>query len=125
MSRIVIKLGTSTLTAGTDRLSMSRMVEFVRQMSVLREQSHEVILVSSGAIASGRQALNFPQLPKAIPAKQMLAAVGQLRLMDMWGQLFAIYDIPVGQILLTRDDLNARSRYLNARNTLIASCARV
>ena len=120
MSRIVIKLGTSTLTAGTNRLSMSHMVDLVRQMSVLREQGHEVILVSSGAIASGRQALNFPQLPKAIPAKQMLAAVGQLRLMDMWGQLFAIYDIPVGQILLTRDDLNARSRYLNARNTLIA-----
>jgi glutamate 5-kinase len=120
MSRIVIKLGTSTLTEGSNHLSKPRMIDLVRQMGALREQNHEVILVSSGAIAAGRQALNFPQLPKSIPAKQMLAAVGQLRLMDTWDQLFAIYGIPVGQVLLTRDDLNSRSRYLNARNTLIA-----
>lgn len=120
MSRIVIKLGTSTLTEGSNHLSKPRMIDLVRQMSLLRAQNHEVILVSSGAIAAGRQALNFPQLPKSIPAKQMLAAVGQLRLMDTWDQLFAIYGIPVGQVLLTRDDLNSRQRYLNARNTLIA-----
>lgn len=120
MSRIVIKLGTSTLTEGSNHLSLPRMVDLVRQMSVLREQTHEVILVSSGAIAAGRQALDFPQLPKSIPAKQMLAAVGQSKLMDTWGDLFTIYGIPVGQVLLTREDLNARSRYLNARNTLLA-----
>jgi len=120
MSRIVVKLGTSTLTEGSNHLSMPRMVDLVRQMSALREQGHEMILVSSGAIAAGRQALNFPQLPKSIPSKQMLAAVGQLRLMDTWGQLFAIYGITVGQVLLTREDLNSRSRYLNSRNTLLA-----
>ncbi|GAB4578601.1 MAG: glutamate 5-kinase [Anaerolineales bacterium] len=120
MPRIVIKLGTSTLTEGNNHLSLPRMVDLVRQMSLLREQKHEVILVSSGAVAAGRQALNFPQLPKSIPAKQMLAAVGQTKLMDTWGDLFAIYGIPVGQVLLTRDDLNSRNRYLNARNTLLA-----
>ncbi|NUM43888.1 MAG: glutamate 5-kinase [Anaerolineales bacterium] len=120
MSRIIIKLGTSTLTEGNNHLSLPRMVDLVRQMSLLRDQGHEVILVSSGAVAAGRQALNFPQLPKSIPAKQMLAAVGQTKLMDTWGDLFAIYNIPVGQVLLTRDDLNSRNRYLNARNTLLA-----
>ena len=120
MSRIVIKLGTSTLTEGSNHLSLPRIVDLVRQMHSLLERGHEVVLVSSGAIAAGRQALNFPQLPKSIPAKQMLAAVGQMKLMDIWGQLFAIYGITVGQVLLTREDLNSRSRYLNARNTLIA-----
>jgi glutamate 5-kinase len=120
MSRLVIKLGTSTLTEGNNHLFLPRMVDLVRQMSLLRDQGHEIILVSSGAVAAGRQALDFPQLPKSIPAKQMLAAVGQTKLMNTWGALFAIYSIPVGQVLLTRDDLNSRSRYLNARNTLLA-----
>ncbi|HNB51660.1 MAG TPA: hypothetical protein PK530_06940, partial [Anaerolineales bacterium] len=82
MSRIVIKFGTSTLTEGNNHLSLPRMVDLVRQMSLLRDQGHEIILVSSGAVAAGRQVLNFPQLPKSIPAKQMLAAVGQTKLMD-------------------------------------------
>lgn len=120
MSRLVIKLGTSTLTEGNTFLSLPRMVDLVRQMSLLRDQGHEIILVSSGAVAAGRQTLNYPQLPKSIPAKQMLAAVGQTKLMNTWGDLFAIYGIPVGQVLLTREDLNSRNRYLNARNTLLA-----
>lgn len=120
MARVVIKLGTSTLTEGSNQLSLPRMVELARQIGVLRNRQVEVVLVSSGAIAAGRQGLNFPRLPKSIPAKQMLAAVGQPRLMETWSRLFAIYGITVGQVLLTREDLNARTRYLNARNTLLA-----
>ena len=117
---IVVKLGTSTLTAGTSSLSPARMVELVRQMAELHRQGCKVVLVSSGAIAAGRERLAFPQLPKDIPAKQMLAAVGQPRLMSLYEQLFAIYQLTVAQVLLTRTDLADRRRYLNSRNTLSA-----
>jgi glutamate 5-kinase len=118
--RFVVKLGTSTLTAGTHRLSQPRMVDLVRQIGALRAEGREVILVSSGAMASGREALSFPQLPKDIPAKQMLAAVGQPRLMALYERLFGLYGITVAQVLLTRTDLVSRRSYLNARNTLSA-----
>ncbi len=118
--RLVIKLGTSTLTAGTPRLSPPRLVELVRQMARLREQGHAVIVVSSGAMAVGRAALNFPALPRHVPKKQMLAAVGQPRLMALYEQLFGLYGLTVAQILLTRADLADRRRYLNSRNTLNA-----
>ncbi|MCC7129419.1 MAG: glutamate 5-kinase [Anaerolineae bacterium] len=118
--RIVVKLGTSTLTDGTANLSQARMVDLVRQFSLLRTAGAELILVSSGAIALGREVLDFPNLPRDVPAKQMLAAVGQPRLIDLWGRLFAIYNLTIAQVLLTRDDLRLRSRYLNARNTLQA-----
>lgn len=118
--RVVIKLGTSTLTDGTNNLSLPRMADLARQIAELRSSGHELLMVSSGAMASGKAALNFPKLPKAIPVKQMLSAVGQPRLMYLWRQLFEIYSIVVAQILLTREDLTSRRRYLNARNTLTA-----
>jgi glutamate 5-kinase len=118
--RIVIKLGTSTLTNGTPRLSPPLLIELARQVSRLQAIGHQIVLVSSGAIASGRERLNFPQLPKDIPAKQMLAAIGQPRLMAFYEQIFGMYDLVVAQILLTRMDLASRHRYLNARNTLLA-----
>ncbi|MGB7094954.1 MAG: glutamate 5-kinase, partial [Anaerolineales bacterium] len=91
--RIVVKLGTSTLTGGTAYLSPPRIVDLVRQMAHLHDQGCALILVTSGAIAVGRQSLNFPQLPKDIPAKQMLAAVGQPRLMALYEQLFGLYGL--------------------------------
>ena len=121
--RIVVKLGTSTLTAGTTQLSLPRMVDLVRQIAQLQAAGCEVILVSSGAIAAGRERLNNPQLSKDIPAKQMLAAVGQPRLMALYEQLFALYGAIVAQVLLTRSDLSDRRSYLNARNTLTALLA--
>jgi glutamate 5-kinase len=120
---IVVKLGTSTLTAGTSFLSPARMVELVRQMAQLHNEGRKVVLVSSGAIAAGRERLAFPQLPKEIPAKQMLSAVGQPRLMALYEQLFDIYKLTVAQVLLTRTDLADRRRYLNSRNTLTALLA--
>jgi len=120
---IVVKLGTSTLTAGTSFLSPARMVELVRQMAQLHHEGRKVVLVSSGAIAAGRERLAFPQLPKEIPAKQMLSAVGQPRLMALYEQLFDIYKLTVAQVLLTKTDLADRPRYLNSRNTLTALLA--
>ncbi|MCG2783604.1 MAG: glutamate 5-kinase [Anaerolineae bacterium] len=120
MMRIVVKLGTSTLTNGTTRLSPPLVIDLARQMVQLQARGHQVLLVSSGAIAAGREKLNFPQLPKDIPAKQMLAAIGQPRLMAFYEQIFGLYSLTVAQILLTRSDLSHRRRYLNARNTLVA-----
>ena len=120
---IVVKLGSSTLTAGTSALSAARMVDLVRQMAQLHQQGRQVVLVSSGAMAAGRERLSFPHLPKDIPAKQMLSAVGQPRLMALYEQLFEIYKLIVAQVLLTKTDLADRSRYLNSRNTLTALLA--
>lgn len=116
--RIVVKLGTSVLTAGTPLLSRPRLIELVRQCARLRASNIELIIVSSGALAAGKEQMNFPELPPNVPAKQMLSSVGQLHLMGLYKQFFDIYSIPVGQMLLTRADLQERRRYLNARLTL-------
>ncbi len=117
--RIVVKLGTSTLTGGTPHLNRQRMLEIVQQVARLHQQGYEMLVVSSGAQAAGRERLGFPDLGRAMPAKQMLAAVGQGRLVQIYADLFDIFNIVVGQVLLTRDDLSNRTRYLNARDTLL------
>lgn len=116
--RIVVKFGTSLLTGGTKHFQLARMVELVRQCAELRQMGKEIIICSSGAIAAGRERLGFPELPNTIIHKQMLAAVGQSRLMRMWENLFEIYETHVGQMLLTRADVEIRSRFLNARDAL-------
>ena len=118
--RLVVKLGTSTLTAGTAHLSEKTLANIVSQIDTLCRNGCEVVLVSSGAMAAGREALSFPKLPREIPAKQMLSAVGQPRLMAIYENLFAQHDRIVAQVLLTRQDLTQRRSYLNARNTLLA-----
>jgi glutamate 5-kinase len=118
--RIVVKLGTSTLTAGTPHLSMPHMDRIALQLAALREKGTGIVLVTSGAMAAGRERLGFPSLPKGLPAKQMLAAVGQPRLMALYEQVFSNYGLLPAQVLLTRADLGDRRRYLNSRNTLTA-----
>lgn len=115
---IVVKLGTSILTGGTRRIDRAHMVELVRQLAVLHRDGHQIVVVTSGAIAAGRELLGHPVLPATMPNKQMLAAVGQSHLIQIWQALFNIYQLNVGQILLTRADLEDRERYLNARDTL-------
>ncbi|WEM41693.1 glutamate 5-kinase [Photobacterium sp. DA100] len=117
---IVVKLGTSVLTGGTLKLDRAHMVELVRQCAQLRRQGHKVIIVTSGAIAAGREHLGYPELPKNMASKQLLAAVGQSRLIQEWESLFGIYGLHVGQMLLTRADLDDRERYLNARDMIVA-----
>ncbi|NPV76135.1 MAG: glutamate 5-kinase [Anaerolineae bacterium] len=121
--RVIIKLGTSTLTAGSKNISLPHLLELVKEVARLHNQGYEILLISSGAIAAGREALNHPAFEKHVPAKQMLAAVGQSRLMEIYNKLFQMYGVTVGQVLLTRDDLLSRRRYLNARNTLEALLA--
>ncbi|MCE9788887.1 glutamate 5-kinase [Shewanella chilikensis] len=118
--RVVVKLGTSVLTSGSKRLDKAHMVELARQMATLMRAGIEVVLCTSGAIAAGREHLMYPELPDTMANKQLLAAVGQSQLILAWAQLFSIYGLHVGQLLLTRADLHDRERYLNARDTLNA-----
>lgn len=117
--RVVVKIGTSVLTAGTPHLDHPHMVELVRQCAALHRQGKDVIICTSGAIAVGRARMGFPDLPPTLNHKQMLAAVGQSRLMQLWERYFEIYGLHVGQILLTRADVQNRRRYLNGRDTLL------
>lgn len=117
---IVVKVGTSVLTSGHDRLCRPRMVDLLRQIATLQQAGHRVVLVSSGAVLAGWEALGFPRRKRTLPEKQLLAAVGQSRLMHCYAQMAEIYGITVAQTLLTRDDFRDRRRYLNARNTLLA-----
>ena len=116
--RIVVKLGTSVLTGGSPQLDHPHMVELVRQCAELYREGKDIIICTSGAIAVGRHRLGFPDIPNTVTNKQMFAAVGQSRLMQMWERYFEIFGIHVGQILLTRADVTNRRRYLNARDTL-------
>ncbi len=117
---VVVKLGTSVLTGGTLALDRAHMVELARQCAELKKQGHSVVLVSSGAIAAGREHLAYPTLPNSMASKQLLAAVGQSQLIQTWESLFALYGIKIGQMLLTRADLEDRERFLNARDTIQA-----
>ncbi|MCC7358173.1 MAG: glutamate 5-kinase [Anaerolineales bacterium] len=119
--RVVVKLGTSTLTAGTPRLAPAVIVELVRQMAQLISAGAQVVLCSSGAIAAGRERMQLPAMPgPTIVPRQMLAAVGQPRLMALYEQLFGLYGQTVAQVLLTRGDFSRRRSYLNARMTMTA-----
>jgi glutamate 5-kinase len=118
--RIVVKIGTRTLTERSEHLSRPRMIELVRQIAQLHNDGNQVLLVSSGAIFAGRDKLGMMHRRKDIAFKQTMAAVGQGRLMGLYEQYFDIYDIAVAQALLTRADLGDRERYLNARNTLLS-----
>lgn len=115
---MVVKVGTSTLTQGGKKLSRRYMLGLVQQIAQLHQQGMEVVLVSSGAIAAGRESLNFPKVDRSLPSKQMFSSIGQVKLMQIWSELFSLFDLHAGQVLLTRDDLSNRKRYLNARDTL-------
>jgi glutamate 5-kinase len=117
--RIVAKLGTNLLTAGSDALDAPVMAFLVDQIVRLFDEGREVLVVTSGAIAAGRQRLNAPGKRREIPFRQVLAAVGQAHLMQTYDGLFAAHGRVVGQTLLTRRDLSDRVGYLNARNTLL------
>ncbi len=118
--RIVVKLGTTLLTGGSPRLNEECMFDLVRQVAELHRRAVEILIVSSGAVAAGRNKLDSIKKVKGLPLRQVMAAVGQSRLMNVYEKLFEPYDITIAQALLTRGDLCERVGYLNARNTLLA-----
>lgn len=118
--RLVVKVGSSVLSSGQSRLDPCRIHHLASELSSLREKGLEVILVSSGAILAGLSQLKWKERPKDIPSKQAAAAIGQSRLMWAYQEAFQFQGQMVAQVLLTQDDVRDRSRYLNARNTLIS-----
>ena len=117
--RIVAKFGTNLLTAGTDKLDSATMSSLVAQVARLMDEGRDVLIVTSGAIAAGRQRLAVKENLRDIPFRQVLASVGQAHLMQLYDKLFAARGRVVAQTLLSKRDLADRIGYLNARNTLL------
>jgi glutamate 5-kinase len=115
--RVVVKVGSAVL-ADAGGLSLDSVRRLASQIAALRVDGVDVVLVSSGAIASGFRALGLARPPKLIRQKQAAAAIGQQRLMAAYSDAFARHTITVGQVLLTADDFDHRLRFLNARHTL-------
>jgi len=115
--RLIIKVGSAVLTAprGLNRVMVHRIAD---QIAELRHDGREIVVVSSGAVASGLRKIARVERPLSIPQKQATAAVGQSFLMQAWEDAFDKFDLLTAQILLTSEDLAHRHRYLNARNTL-------
>ena len=117
--RLVVKVGSALVTNDGAGLSREFIVDCARQIAALHRQGREVVLVSSGAIAAGMQRLGWSARPHGIHELQAAAAVGQMGLCQTYETCFAGHDLKAAQILLTHDDLADRTRYLNARSTLM------
>jgi len=118
--RIVVKVGSSILASREMGLHRAVFSQLAKEISDLKSQGYEIILVSSGAIAAGMEKLGFQNRPQTITQKQAAAAVGQTRLMNIYENYFSRHQQTVAQVLLTHDDLSDRRRFMNARNTLQA-----
>ncbi len=116
--RIVIKIGTSTLTHATGHLNIRRVEKLCEVMSDLKNAGHQIILVSSGAIGMGVGKLSLKSRPTDIPTKQAAAAVGQCELMYIYDKLFSEHNHTVAQILITGADIQNEERNKNFQNTL-------
>ena len=116
--RVVIKIGTSTLTHSTGNLNIRRMEDLCKVMSDIKNAGHEVILVSSGAIGMGVGKLGLLERPSDVPTKQAAAAVGQCELMYFYDKIFGEYHHIVAQLLITNEDIYSEKRHENFSNTL-------
>ena len=121
--RIVVKVGTSTLTHEKGKLNLNRIDKLIREIADLKNQGKEMILVSSGAIAAGLGKLGLDKKPDSIPEKQAVAAIGQGVLMHIYEKLFAEYGQVMGQVLLTKENSVQHHQYIHSRNSLLAQLA--
>ena len=117
LKRIVIKVGTSSLTYETGKINIKKIESLVRVISDLRNRGVEVVLVSSGAVGAGVGKLNLPERPDDIRAKQALAAIGQASLVSIYDRFFSEYGHSTAQVLLTKFILEDEERYQNTKNT--------
>ncbi len=117
--RVVVKAGTKVLVQSSGRPDKRRLGLLVDELATLQNQGGELAFVSSGAVGAGLEVLGMASRPKAMPDLQMAAAVGQIRLMSIYDELFGKNKCRIGQVLLTHDALRHRERHLNARNTLL------
>ena len=126
--RVVVKLGTNLLTGGQDELDLQTIGELFRQIAEVKKTGVEVLVVTSGAVAAGRESLSrTPEKDRlqsgTVAYRQALAALGQPQLMKTFEALFAEHNVEIAQALISRGDLQSRARYLNVRNTLDALLA--
>jgi glutamate 5-kinase len=117
---VVVKLGTQLLTDSAGRLDTDFLSAITAQIVELRGRGIAVTIVSSGAIGAGMAELNLPGRPTDLAHLQAVAAIGQRRLMDVWADAFFAHRLHVAQLLLTREDIDDRARFLNLRNTIHA-----
>ncbi len=120
MKRLVIKIGSNILASAEQGLNTKRLHAIIKDISEAIDKGCEAVIVSSGAIAAGLKKLGLKEKPKDIKLKQAAAAIGQSSLMWAYEQHFANFNKKVAQVLLTRDDITNRLRYINAKNTLFA-----
>ncbi|WP_455222020.1 glutamate 5-kinase [Kaarinaea lacus] len=116
--RLVVKIGSSLLTAQGQGLDTNAIADWVKQLAELHKQGVQVMLVSSGAVAEGMKRMGWSKRPHALYELQAAAAIGQMGLIQTYESYFKQHDIHTAQVLLTHDDLSNRKRYLNARSTL-------
>lgn len=116
IKRVVVKVGTSTLTHNRGLLNLYKLEPVVRQLAEMHNRDYEIILVTSGAISAGMGKLNLQERPKTIPESQAAAAVGQGILLHMYEKLFSEYGKTVAQLLLTKDDISIEERAAHAKN---------
>src|SRR5207302_4843463 len=117
---VVVKVGTNVLTGEDGRLAPGRLEALMDQLRRLRAAGRHVALVSSGAIGAGMGRLGLPRRPTDLRHLQACAAIGQSLLMRAYEECLAAYNTPTAQVLLTASDFDSRTRYLNARNTLLS-----
>ena len=122
--RVVVKIGSRVIVSKSGRPDTARIRALVEQVAALRSGGYEVVIVSSGAIAAGMEALDIAKRPTAVPDLQMCAAVGQGRLMACYAELFAKRKLITGQILLTHADFDSKIRLANMRRTMDHMLAR-
>jgi glutamate 5-kinase len=120
VKKLVVKIGTAALSSPEGGLDEAQVARLAEQIHLLRKRGLLVVVVSSGAIGAGMNALGIHRRPSHLPQLQACAAVGQGRLTAVYDHCFRRHGYPAAQILLTRDDFNDRSRYLNASNTIHA-----
>src|SRR5213593_4752471 len=118
--RLVLKVGSRLVASKGRGLNTERIDQLASELATLKAQGREIVMVSSGAIVCGIEKLGLPEYPKSLPHKQAAAAVGQSRLMWAYEKAFEKVDQKVAQVLLTREDLANRARFLNSRHTLTA-----
>ncbi|TFE03362.1 glutamate 5-kinase [Jeotgalibacillus sp. R-1-5s-1] len=116
--RVVIKIGSSSLTSSSGDISRRKIQRITDQVAELKDDGHEVVLVSSGAVAAGYRTLGFVNRPSSLPEKQAAAAIGQGRLIETYSELFSSHGYAASQILITRSDFSDETRYNNVRNTI-------
>ncbi len=118
VKKIVVKVGTKSLTDENNKLSEKKIKKLVDEISDLYKGGYKIILVSSGAVSGGVGVLSLNERPKSVPEKQAVASIGQIKLISIYHKFFSKNNINIGQILLTESDLKDRKKYLNAKNTL-------